>query len=483
MDQNNYNSFRDGFLAACQNGDYATMNDISVRCCGHVDFRCPKTGENGLHKCIRSTEQDSSLKIAQYILEKESTQTMSVSNGNYTPLILATHFQNERMIRTLARNTIEIRKLMDWTTDKEIVIDDNVSYVPFSTALHIAVLSGNINIIKCLLSERASFWLADDDGETALELAQKSKHSREIMPLFCDTKDENAHDLIQRGKRDAKTIALLDIFLENGVDVNCKDEDGYSLLYIAIERCDLSTAQFLVSRGAHINAIEWPTWVRTGYDRLILHFAAKTENSDMMACLLDVGADVNLNVGYGGTVLNRLSTCRGKNIKNALECCELLLQHGARVNVPSAAGRTPLINVLYNVSKVALAIYIISAGSDSSYFRNPTSSQVQFARSFKHVSQQPKLFYEFLIESGFPMSIFIQTLQVTNSELATYIETIQQTPRSLKRLAANVIRRVMVPNAWSGLHKLPLPPGFDKQYIIMSPKHVASEWLQMRDGK
>ena len=44
----------------------------------------------------------------------------------------------------------------------------------------------------------------------------------------------------------------------------------------------------------------------------------------------------------------------------------------------------------------------------------------------------------------------------------------QLEPLTLKRLAANVIRCSLQPNAWTGIHELPFPPGFDRDTILLN---------------
>ena len=61
--------------------------------------------------------------------------------------------------------------------------------------------------------------------------------------------------------------------------------------------------------------------------------------------------------------------------------------------------------------------------------------------------------------------------------LETYLES-QRNTLSLKRLSTNVIRKALVPNAWVGINQLSLPPGFDKEYIILHPKRVVSVWCE-----
>ena len=54
-------------------------------------------------------------------------------------------------------------------------------------------------------------------------------------------------------------------------------------------------------------------------------------NPDIMNTLLEAGADVNLKDGNDRTALHLLCTSEDETIQKALDCCEILIQHGARV--------------------------------------------------------------------------------------------------------------------------------------------------------
>ena len=142
------------------------------------------------------------------------------------------------------------------------------------------------------------------------------------------------------------------------------------------------------------------------------------------------------------------------------------------MDVQDNIGFAPLDRAFCNDRKSFLAIYIISAGGDLLF---NIVAEPEMICSLKHISKESQMIYiDFLYDSGFSLDTFIHTFPATNNDLASHIATIRQTPRSLKRLAANVIRKAMVPNAWVGLNRLPLPPGFDKQYIILHPHNVVS---------
>ena len=74
-----------------------------------------------------------------------------------------------------------------------------------------------------------------------------------------------------------------------------------------------------------------------------------------------------------------------------------------------------------------------------------------------------------IIESGFWPSYFDKVLRIWPSLERGILKMAQRysRPLTLQRLAANVIRTELKPNAVAGLKKLRLPPGFDKSYITL----------------
>ena len=141
---------------------------------------------------------------------------------------------------------------------------------------------------------------------------------------------------------------------------------------------------------------------------------------------------------------------------------------------------TPLINTftrLNNNLNIYLAVYIISAGGRSHLSDSFELQKFVFALRYIPKSLH-KLLFLFMFESGFQVPTLIPYLQETNGDLKRYLFMLQKTSISLKRLAANVLRIKLVPNAWVGLKRLALPPAFDKQYIILNPMHEVALWLE-----
>jgi len=103
-----------------------------------------------------------------------------------------------------------------------------------------------------------------------------------------------------------------------GADVNSKDaRTGWTLLHIAIRKQRTEIAQFLIDKGADVNA-------RDNRGRMPLHFAAEVGQKEIVEKLIAKGAEINVMDGQAD---NALSLARKNNHK---EVVDLLTKHGAQ---------------------------------------------------------------------------------------------------------------------------------------------------------
>ncbi|KAK3671637.1 hypothetical protein LTR78_008560 [Recurvomyces mirabilis] len=109
-----------------------------------------------------------------------------------------------------------------------------------------------------------------------------------------------------------------------------KDNYGRAPLCWAATRGHKDAAEFLISRGARINAKD-----RSGLTAL--HIAVTSDHKDVVDLLLDSGARIEGKATYGDTPLIRAIQA------NSEENIKVLLQHGAKVNqLPLPSGVTSL---------------------------------------------------------------------------------------------------------------------------------------------
>ncbi len=149
------------------------------------------------------------------------------------------------------------------------------------TPLIIASANGNIEIIQLFLDNGADIEAKNDDGLTALIVASNL------------------------GKK--KAVQLL---LDNGADIEAKDDDGFTALNWSIYSKNQEIAQFLLDNGADIEAKD----NINGKTALIK--ASSRGNIEMVQLLLDNGADIEANAKNSiNSLLRQMVFFRNKPLK------------------------------------------------------------------------------------------------------------------------------------------------------------------------
>ena len=187
-------------------------------------------------------------------------------------------------------------------------------------ALFNAIMTGKLDVVRILLRNNPKWVTArDKNGKTPLHYA-------------VDTGD----------------VAIVQLLIKNGADVNTKDNNGISPLWLAIHDGRIESAKCLIEFGADVNESD-------DGGRTLLH---KAFDFEIIKMLVEYGADVNAKDNEGQTFLHYWS----------MEDCvdvEALVGLGADVNTKDNAGRTPL-QIAYSVD---VAKELVKLGADI-YVRN-----------------------------------------------------------------------------------------------------------------
>lgn len=118
--------------------------------------------------------------------------------------------------------------------------------------------------------------------------------------------------------------------LARGADPNARDEEDRTPLFSAVLGGSLALLGLLLESSADINA-------RDGRGATALHVAAEEVIPEAAALLVGRGADVNAQDDEGNTPLARaVRSARGR-----YEVVRLLLEAGAKDDIPNVAGETP----------------------------------------------------------------------------------------------------------------------------------------------
>ena len=142
------------------------------------------------------------------------------------------------------------------------------------------------------------------------------------------------------------SLEMVSFLVEQGVDVNAKDDDRWTALHFAVADADAAVVKALVDAGSQLEALTALEWTP-------LIIAVERGDVDVAKVLIDAGADVEVRVGEyvdaGADVEVRVGEYDDPLIMIAInnnkpEMVRLLIQAGANLEaVDTSEGRTALV--------------------------------------------------------------------------------------------------------------------------------------------
>ena len=141
-----------------------------------------------------------------------------------------------------------IKKLLDAGADVNFLINDTPRArmregsprIVFATALMRAAFSGDIELVKLLLSYGADPRIVSKDNETMLMAAAGTG----FIPGY------------NKGRTPAERLEVVKLMIELGQDVNAADNYGITALMVAANIGDVPVIQYLIDKGADLAAYD-----------------------------------------------------------------------------------------------------------------------------------------------------------------------------------------------------------------------------------
>lgn len=137
--------------------------------------------------------------------------------------------------------------------------------------------------------------------------------------------------------------------LDKEININTRNDSGYSALFYAVEEGKLNVVQLLIDHNADTSITD-----KDGNSLLMVASSVNDNNNlDVVKYLLEKGADLKATDIQGNTPLLKAASA------NNLETVKYFLEKGADLNITNHGGETPLfVAIVYG--KVETANYLVN---------------------------------------------------------------------------------------------------------------------------
>jgi ankyrin repeat protein len=210
-----------------------------------------------------------------------------------------------------------------------------------STALQWAVYEGNVAEVERLIAAGADVSIANNYGATPMSLAAE-----------------------------VASTEIIELLLAAGADADSPNGDGMTALMAVARTGNVAAAEALLEHGATLDARE-----RFG-EQTALMWAAARRHPEMIELLASRGADVDARSAFRDYQRRITAEGRPKSLdtggftpllyaarENCIACVDVLLKHGADIDLPDPDGVSPLHLAIMNANW-DLAKKLIEAGAD-----------------------------------------------------------------------------------------------------------------------
>lgn len=317
--------------------------------------------------------------------------TYSISKKEYLDAIVSARvflpsLQNQTtrdLYDALYSNSLQdFNNALDQFTLEEINKQDEKGFTP----LMVAVIFDRPNMVEKLIERGADIKATYKNGDTPLMTAVENNYYNMVALLLTKGATVNvANNNKEIPILKTNNPSIIQLLVNAGADINALNAKGYPLLYYAATNNNLDLVTKLVRMKADVNI-----QVGTNPVPLLISLLTPDINPDIIAQLINAGADVNKPGSQGETALDTAFLLGNTDL------AKLLINAGAKINTelinaPNIYGNTILLQAAENGDN-ELVTTLLNAGADVNQINyNTQSSALTLALKNKHIAVAKRL--------------------------------------------------------------------------------------------
>ncbi|GAB4228751.1 MAG: hypothetical protein Tsb0021_06310 [Chlamydiales bacterium] len=341
-------------------------------------------GETALH----AAAVGGNVEIFRFLLEQGADITIKTDTEQTVLMAAATEGHLKIVQEILAHNKVDInaRDYIGSTAClfasnngntailEELIkhgVDVNIRTNDGSSPLLVAAQNGCINCVLKLLPKVKYLNFQKEDGETAAHAAARNGH----LYILNSLKDAGLDFDIEDNEGRTPWFTLLEnghvTGLHDSYQIHLKKSKhtGRTALHFAANEGRLGAVEWLIEKGADINAIEMV------FKRSPLHFATMSESLETVSFLILKGAEINLQDINGFSPLH-IACLMG--LEDTVSC---LINNKAELNLKSDQGYTPLHYSAAN-GNVNLVKILLEKDADKNTLASDNSTPLSDAKKY-----------------------------------------------------------------------------------------------------
>ncbi|WP_419198881.1 ankyrin repeat domain-containing protein [Wolbachia endosymbiont of Rhagoletis cingulata] len=323
--------------------------------------------DNSNNTPLHNACNNGDVKVVEYLVEEGASLKAKNKDGE-APLHVAVQHDGTLEVIEFILNR-DLSGINDITNDGR-------------TPLHLAIQGNKPNTVELLLRKGASIAVKDKNGKTSLDLAKKEDYTNivEMIEEVQSALDEKLLTAVQNGDLDA----VKDLTNQNA-NVNARDKYSWTPLHWAAFKDRLEVAEFLVKKGADINAED-----KGPYGKKPIHVAAENDSKDIIEFFLSKG------VGIDDTDKQVYTPLHYAVLRRSLEVADLLINKKANVNsvIKGTDGKT-LLHFIVEKGDIGMVEIFLRGGANIEVKDTDEWTPIYSAASYNKLN-----IVEFLFNNG-----------------------------------------------------------------------------------